>query len=181
MNSIILKKALTANQKNRFLLIYPYLRKILNSLRSKRFSNINKFDWDDICGQVYHDIYILCTSNKWLKYSVPQVKRFLYTVCFNCAFNVITKNQRIEEKETKIDIELISDKEIKELSFFDQIEINTIVVEKKLNNRYIGLLGDEILNNEEYRTVIKRYARIITEKNIAREAFRGKTNSKTSC
>lgn len=168
-NQNFLDKLIQENQKERFLLLYPYLKSyIFPILRSNRFREIDSFDWDDLCSQVYCDIFILCDNNDWLNYHFNQVKKFLFVVSSNSMLQhlkIIYKGRDKSETIESCD-NLLFDK-IKEVSIFDIIEINAIPVERQLIRIYERVLGKRKLS-DDCRIVIERYSKIIIERSIGK-------------
>lgn len=151
----LIQKALKASQQDRFLLIYPYLNRILGSLRKKKFRSVSRFDWDDLCAKVYQDVFVLSASKEWLKYAPQQVKRFLYVVSTNCMLGEI---KRVQEEGVQIDEKNIQDDTVES----DQVEKNAYRIEEQLTERYSRLLGREIVD-EKYRKIVSRYSKIIAK------------------
>jgi len=158
-------KPLQTVRQTRFLSVYPYLKKILNSLHNKRFRSVNSFDWDDVCARVYFDVFVLCASDKWLKeYAPQQVKRYLYVMCTNCALQEVKK---IQNKNIQIDEEVIADNS-NEISIYDVIELKGQEIEIQLIRMYEKLLGKRIVD-EEYKLLLRRCSKVIAREIITEQ------------
>ena len=162
-----ISKTLQTVSQQRFLSVYPYLKKILNSLRNKRFRSVNVFDWDDVCARVYYDVFVLCASDKWLKkYAPQQVKRYLYVMCTNCALQEVKKYKK--EKDIQIDEETVADNS-NEISVYDMIELKKQKIEAQLIKTYEKLLGKRIVD-EEYKLLLRRCSMVIARENITEQS-----------
>ena len=155
---------IAANQHNRLILLHFYLETILASLHRKRFKSVDNYNWDDVCARVFYDVFVLCASNKWLKYSPQQIKRFLYVLCTNCALQEIKRYNK--GNTIQIDESIIPDNR-NSISKFDVIEECGQEIEIQLIRMYVKLLGEEAIDGG-YRVLLGRYARIIAEKDVAR-------------
>jgi len=157
---------IVANQHKRLILLHFYLETILASLHRKRFKSIDSYNWDDVCARVFYDVFVLCASDKWLKYSPQQIKRFLYVLCTNCALQEIKRYNK--GNTIQINESIIPDNR-NSISIFDVIEERGQKIEKQLIRVYEKLLGKRIVN-EEYKILLKRCSRIIARKIITEES-----------
>jgi len=153
-----------ANQHKRLILLHFYLESILESLHRKRFRSVDNYNWDDVRARVFYDVFVLCASDKWLKYAPQQIKRFLYVMCTNCALQEIKRYNK--ENTIQIDESTVSDNK-NSISIFDIIEERGQEIEIQLIRMYEKLLGEDVVD-EKYKTVLGRYARIIAEGIIKR-------------
>lgn len=168
-NQNLLDRLIKEDQRNRFLLLYPYLKSyVFPALRSNKFRETSNYDWDDLCSQTYCDIFILCDNNDWLDYHPNQVKRFLFVVSSNSMLrylNILYKNKDKIVSMNNIDNYDGVLCDVDNISVFDEIEDRGYIIERQLIRIYQRLLGRRIVN-EEYKTVLGRYARIIAGRTI---------------
>ena len=165
-NQNFLDRLIKRNQRDRFLLLYPYLKNyILPVLRFNKFRETDSFDWDDLCSQIYCDIFILCSNDDWLNYHPNQVKRFLFVVSSNCMLRQLKIIYKGRDGLIIDDYENLLPGKSEKISIFDIIEIDGMAIERQLIRIYERILGKGKLS-DDCKIIIRRYSRIIVERTI---------------